>query len=164
MNFVAILIAALVPMAMGFIWYNPKVLGTAWIKSSGLDEEKLKGANMAVVFGLSFLFAFMLSFFEQMLVIHQMHVGSLLTVQPDFKEAGSESAALYNRVMELFGHSFRTFKHGVFHGVIAGLFFALPIIGINSLFERRGFKYTAIHVGYWVITLAIMGGILCGME
>jgi len=164
MNFVAVLIAAVIPLVMGFIWYNPKVFGASWIKASGLDEEKIKGSNMALIFGLSFLFALMLSFFEQMLVIHQMHLGSLLSVQPDFKEAGSESSTLYNRVMELYGHSFRTFKHGVFHGVIAGLFFVLPILGTNALFERKGFKYIAINVGYWIITLAIMGGILCGME
>jgi hypothetical protein len=28
-NFLAVLVASLVPMAIGFIWYNPKVLGTA---------------------------------------------------------------------------------------------------------------------------------------
>lgn len=164
MNIVAILIAAIIPMVIGFVWYNPKVFGKAWMEACGLDEEKIKGANMAVVFGVSFLFAFMLAFFEQALVIHQFHLNSLLGVQPDFNTAGSESSTLFNRIMELYGHSFRTFKHGAFHGILAGLFIVLPILGTNALFERKGFKYIAINVGYWMITLALMGGVLCGME
>jgi hypothetical protein len=47
------------------------------------------------------------------------------------------------------------------HGSMAGLFFALPILGINAIFERRGLKYTLLHTGYWVITLGLIGGVLC---
>jgi hypothetical protein len=42
-----------------------------------------------------------------------------------------------------------------------GLFFALPVMGTNALFERKGFKYIAINVGYWTVTLALMGGVIC---
>ena len=163
MNFIAIGIAALVPMIIGFIYYHPKVVGTAWMKASGLDEEKLKGANMAVIFGVSLLLSFMMAIITQVIVIHQTHLGSLLAVQPDFKEAGSVSSDLYNKLMELYGQSFRTFKHGVFHGVIFSLFFVLPLLGTNAMFERKGFKYIMINVGYWTITIALMGGIICGM-
>lgn len=55
-NFLIIGLATLVPLVMGFIWYNPKVMGKAWIKSTGLAEEELRKANMAVVFGLTILF------------------------------------------------------------------------------------------------------------
>jgi hypothetical protein len=34
-NFLAVLVTALVPMVMGFIWYNPKVLGIAWMRAAG---------------------------------------------------------------------------------------------------------------------------------
>ena len=61
-NFLAVLVAALVPMLVGFIWYNPKVLGNAWMQACGLTEEKMKGANMAVVFGVSLILSFLLSF------------------------------------------------------------------------------------------------------
>ena len=56
-NFVAVLVAALVPIIMGFIWYNPKTLGAAWMKAADMTEEKMKGANMAMVFGLAFVFS-----------------------------------------------------------------------------------------------------------
>lgn len=34
-----IFLAALVPLIMGFIWYNSKVMGKAWIKSTGLPQS-----------------------------------------------------------------------------------------------------------------------------
>lgn len=61
-------------------------------------------------------------------------------------------------------NKFRTFKHGSFHGIIGAIFFALPILGINALFERRGAKYIFLHLGYWVITMALMGGVICGLK
>ena len=50
-NFLALLVAALSTLVVGFIWYNPKVFGTIWMKESGMTEEKMKGANMAMIFG-----------------------------------------------------------------------------------------------------------------
>lgn len=68
---------------------------------------------------------------------------------------------LLSKINELYSTSYRTFKHGMFHGCIAGFLFATPILTINALFERKGFKYIAINAGYWIITLGLMGGIIC---
>jgi len=38
-NWYIIFVAALVPMVMGFVWYNPKVLGTLWMSAAGMSEE-----------------------------------------------------------------------------------------------------------------------------
>ena len=56
------LAAALSTFIVGFIWYHPKVFGTVWMKAEGLTEEQLKNGNMAKIFGLSFVFAFIASF------------------------------------------------------------------------------------------------------
>lgn len=164
MNFIAIGLASLIPMIIGFIWYNPKVLGTAWMKAADMTDEKIKGANMGVIFGVSFLLSFILAVMIQVLVIHQVHFGSILMFQPDFNEAGSVSSELYNKLMELYGHSYRTFKHGAFHGTMAGLLLFTPVLAVNALFERKGFKYIVINAGYWIISMAIMGGIISAME
>ena len=160
-NFVVLLLAALIPMIVGFIWYNPKTLGTAWMKAADVSEDKMKGANMAVIFGLSFLFAIMLAMAEQFIVIHQYHVYSIFQGDPTMQDPNSATSLMLADFMAKYGSNFRTFKHGAFHGVIAGLFLALPIVGINALFERKSFKYTLIHTGYWTITLALMGGVIC---
>ncbi len=161
LNIFAFAGAALIPMVVGFIWYNPKVLGTAWMEAAGLTEEKLKGANMPLVFGLSYLFSFFLSFGLYSLVVHQGHVMSTLVNEPGFNDAGSEVNLYYTNFMAKYGANFRTFKHGVLHGTIGGIIIALPILATNALFERKGFKYIAINVGYWVITMGLMGGVIC---
>lgn len=161
MNFLVLALAALVPMIMGFIYYNPKVVGNAWMKEAGLDEEKMKSANMALIFSLSYLFSFMLATAIYYMVIHQAHMASILMNEPGFKEKTGDVYTMYTEFLAKYGHNFRTFKHGAFHGTISGLFVALPIVAINALFERRSFKYVLIHVGYWIITIALMGGVIC---
>jgi hypothetical protein len=157
-NLLALLLAALSSLVVGFIWYNPKVFGNAWMKETGLTEEDMKGANMAKIFGLSFVYAFFISFILQMLVIHQF--GALGMVGGDIALAKPSFAAF----MADYGTAFRTFKHGALHGFITGLFLILPIIGNNSLYERRSFKYVLIVGGYWTVTSMIMGGIICMMQ
>lgn len=160
-NFLTIFLTSLLPLVLGFIWYHPKVLGTKWMEAAGLSEEKLKGANMAKIFGITYLFSLFITFALQMLVIHQVHTIALLTNQPDSSDPNSEAAQMLKKFMELFGTSYRTFKHGAFHGTFAGILLALPIVGINALFERKSFKYIAINAGYFIVAFALMGGILC---
>ncbi|MEZ4805744.1 MAG: DUF1761 domain-containing protein [Bacteroidia bacterium] len=162
MNFVAVLVAALIPMIVGMIWYNPKVFGNAWMKSIGVNdaEEMKKGANMALIFGMSFVFALMLALILNPIVIHQMGIESLKQGLPDAQKTGTLTMMVNGEPFE-YANLFRTFKHGAFHGVLAGLFIALPIIGTSSLYERRGFKYIAISAGFWIVNMALMGGLIC---
>jgi hypothetical protein len=163
-NFLALISATLVPMVLGFIWYNPRIgFGRAWMLSSGMTPDKAKNANMPVVFGLTTLFAFFIAFSMQSIVIHQSHVAGLLMTQPDYREAGSTAEGLYNSIMEHYGDSYRTFKHGFFHGTLAGFMLALPIIGTNAIFEGRGFRYVAINAGFWIVSMAFMGGIVAAL-
>lgn len=163
-NFVAILIASLIPLIVGFIWYNPKTFGNAWMKAADMTEDKMKAANMAAIFGLTFLFSFFLAFAVQFMVIHQWGVFSALANEPGVNDPNSDIGIFIKDFMDKYGNNFRTFKHGVLHGTISGFTIALPIIGINALFERKGFKYIALNVGYWTVCLALMGGTICAMK
>ncbi|MFG6685321.1 DUF1761 domain-containing protein [Mariniflexile sp. HNIBRBA6329] len=158
LNIYAILVAAVSALVVGFIWYHPKVFGNAWMQAAGLTEDQLKGGNMAKIFGLALLFAFLLASALPALVVHQMGVLSLI--------GGDSSVALqsYSDFMTDYGNNFRTIKHGVLHGVLAGIFIALPILGTNAIFERKSAKYIFINAGYWIVTLAIMGGIICAWK
>ena len=160
-NFVVLLLSALIPLVMGFIWYNPKIFGKAWMQASGLTEESMKGANMALIFGLTYLFSFLAAGAIQFMVIHQFHLFSILINEPGINEKGSEVNMLYTSCMEKYGTNFRTFKHGALHGTIGGILLATPIISINALFERKGFKYIAINAGFWTVCMSLMGGIIC---
>lgn len=164
-NFVAVLVAALVPMIMGFIWYNPKVMGAAWMRETGLTEEKMKSANMAVIFSLSFVFSFMLAFSMQLLVIHQMHVASLFQhYEKDMKDPSTAVGSLFQTIMTNYGSEFRTFKHGALHGTLSAIFILFPVIATNGMFERKSWKYIWINFGYWTICFLIMGGIVSAWQ
>jgi hypothetical protein len=86
---------------------------------------------------------------------------SLFAGEEGFLKEGSETMMQLNGIMEVVGDRFRTFGHGALHGTIVGVFVALPILGTNALFERRGGKYILINVAYWTITIALMGGVMC---
>lgn len=161
MNILILLAAAVIPMILGFIWYNPKVFGNAWMKASDMTEEKIKSSNMALILIVTFVFSFLLAFILQTIVIHQFSLLGILANEPGIMDPTSENGKWLVDFMAKHGNNFRTFKHGALHGTMAGLLIALPIIGTNALFERRGFKYIAINAGYWTICLALMGGTLC---
>ncbi|WP_366186919.1 DUF1761 domain-containing protein [Flavobacterium ovatum] len=154
-NFIVLLVAASSTMVIGFIWYNPKVFGTIWMTESGMTEEKMKGANMVLIFGMSLVYAFLISMSLQMITIHQWGAVSMIGGDPSIVKPS------YYAFMADYGTTFRTFKHGAFHGILTGVFMALPIIGTNALYERRSWKYTLVTAGYWIVSFMIMGGIIC---
>lgn len=160
-NWIILLGTALIPLITGFVWYHPKIFGNAWMRTTGLTEEQLKGSNMAIIFGLTYVLGLLLSAAMITMVIHQSHLMSLLVDEPGFGDPQSDVGRLFASMLEKYGHNFRTFGHGALHGTISALFFALPVLGINALFERRGGKYVAIHTGYWALTLALIGGVIC---
>ncbi len=48
-NYLAVLVAAVINMFVGYIWYHQKVFGTAWMQLVGMTEEKAKqGAGLAM--------------------------------------------------------------------------------------------------------------------
>jgi len=167
-NFPAILVAGLIPMIVGFIWYHPKVFGTVWMKHSGMTEEKTKSGNMILIFGLSFLFSLMLAMVMNTIAYHDSFIYGALyyvtnhTMQP---EPASDAGKWLDYYLTNLSASNRTFKHGAFHGFfIAGLFIALPIMAINALFERKSFQYIAVNVGYWLVSLTMMGAVVAGWK
>jgi len=130
MNIFALIVAALSSLVVGFAWYHPKTFGTPWMQATGMTEEKAQQSNMAVLFGVSFTLALVAALF------------------------------LNNFVWHAHSPEFHTFKHGAFHGIVLALLVTMPVVTINALYEQRSIRYILITVGYWVVTFAIMGGIL----
>ena len=159
-NFLAVLVASLVTLLVGFVWYNPKVFGTIWMNETGMTEEKAKQSNMLKIFGLTIFYSFMLAFIMPALVNHQM--GALGMIGgPDSIATAKPSYAAF---MSDYGDAFRTYRHGALHGLMTGIFLALPMTAINSLFEQKSWKYILITAGYWMVSLTIMGAIICGWK
>ncbi len=164
-NMLAVLVAAFVPMLIGFIWYHPKVLGTAWMNAAGLSEEQLKsGGNMALIFILSLVFSFLIAVSMQYVVIHQFHYYSIFAGDPGARDATSELSKSTEAFMAINGDKFRTFKHGAFHGFFVAITMIFPVMAINAMFERKTWKYIWLNWGYWAVSFLIMGGIICAWK
>ena len=76
-NFFALIVAAVASFGLGAIWYSPLLFSKAWQKAVGLTNEELAKANMALVFGSSFLLIFLMNF--GLAVILQGHATRDLT-------------------------------------------------------------------------------------
>lgn len=134
-NYLSLIIATLIPTAVGFIFYHKAVMGGAWMAATGITEEKAKESNMAVVFGVSLLMSFFLAVF----------------LTGNCNGPGQEG-------------QYDTFKHGAFHGFFLALLVAVPVIITVGLYEQRSWKHMLINCLYWLITLTIMGGVVDAMN
>jgi hypothetical protein len=164
MNILPIFLAALIPLVVGSIWYNPRVIGKAWMDASGMTEEKMRTGNIVPVIVLTYVFGVLASFALYYMVVHQAHIYSMVANEPGFGDPNSEIGQWLAGVMERYGDNYRTFKHGALHGAINGIAFATPVIAIVAMFERRSTKYILIHAAYWTITLTLMGGLVCSWQ
>ena len=140
-NYVSFIIATVMPMVVGFVYYHPKVVGGAWMKANGFTLEGMsppKPVMYLLCLGVSALLA---SFFWAWVT----GVGGLEQLQVvDPKD----------------GHSYVTFKHGVGHGILFSITVLLPIFVTMKIFEQRSWSWAIVNWGYWCITSIMMCGIL----
>lgn len=130
-NWMAVVVAAALPgFIVGYVWYGP-LLGKAWMRESGMTEEKIAQGNMGRTFGVALLL--------------QLIIASFLAM---FFFSDPASAELINA------------GSGAFYGFLTGFGWAAMAIGVNALFEQKSFMYIAINGSYWVIVFTLMGLIL----
>ena len=60
LNWLAILVAAFVPMVLGALWYSPVLFARPWMREIGRSPEDLTGASLG--YGLSALAAIVTSY------------------------------------------------------------------------------------------------------
>lgn len=134
-NWLSLILATLVPMVVGFIYYHKALFGNAWMESIGLTEEKAKEANMGKMMLFMVLSAFLIAFFML-----------------NFTN-GPGQEGIYD-----------TAAHGAYHGVLVTLFLVLPLFISNGLAERRPWKNIWINTMFWGICICLMGAILDAMN
>jgi hypothetical protein len=128
------------------------------MRETGITMDQEKKPNMFKMFGLTIFYGFLTTFVIWPLVIHQAGVYSAAM--------GIEGVdpSIFDNFIDAYGGTYRTFKHGAFHGFIGGLFFALPVVGMGALYEQRSWKYVLVAGGYWVVSCMLMGGIICAWK
>lgn len=134
-NWVSFIIAVIIPSITGFLWYSKFAFGDTWMASIGMTEEKAKEANMGLVFGISIVMSALMAFF-------------MLNFNNGVGQEGQ----------------FDSFGHGATHGAVISCFLIIPIFISNGLFEQKSWTNILINAGYWMLTLALMGGVLDAMN
>ena len=74
LNWLAIVVAAVVPFVLGGLWYGP-IFGKTWMAASGVTEEKAKQGNMQMIFGVSFVLQLMQAFVLAMFIGSEATLG-----------------------------------------------------------------------------------------
>lgn len=75
LNYLAILVSAILYLGIAALWYSPLVLGRTWMKENRFNDEELEKKGMLPALGYAFLAAVILSF-GLALVIHMANIES----------------------------------------------------------------------------------------
>lgn len=137
-NWIAVVVAALIPSILGAIYYGP-LFEKQWLSSLGKTKEEMVPSNMGVTYGLAMLMALLAS------------LSIKLTNELTHKDVVNG---------ELVFGSFHTFGHGALHGAMLCITIVVPIIVSLSLFQKSSGKNIILNVIFWIICFALMGGIL----
>ncbi len=62
LNWYAIIIATLSNFLIGGLWYSPILFGKIWMQENNFSNQDIKKGNMLKIFGLTFLFSFVIAF------------------------------------------------------------------------------------------------------
>ena len=129
-NWIALVLATVSAMVVGFVWYAPSVFGNTWMQLAKIDPAKgrkgMFGAMLTSVVG-SLLTAYILA-----------HVSYLSHI--------------------FFGNSF--FMDAVNTAFWLALGIAATTLAIHNSFEQKPWKLTAIAIGNRFVTLLVMGAVI----
>ena len=132
LNWVAILVAAVSTMVVGFLWYSPLLFAKPWMREMGYDpndeaktEEMKKSAGKA--YGGSFV-ASLISAFTLALVLHGLRA--------------------------------EDWHFGIMASFHIWLGFVATVQFTGALFMKQSMKLFAINTGYQLVCYLVMGVIL----
>lgn len=129
-NPVAILIAGIVSMVVGFLWYSPMLFGKVWMKLTGMTKEDMeKGKkDMPKIYGLSFVGALLMAFV--------------------LKHASVYAGNYYNM---------SGIQLGLMTAFWNWLGFVMPVQMTGWLFDKKPFKLFVLNTGYQLASMIAMG-------
>jgi uncharacterized protein DUF1761 len=134
MNYLAVVIAAVVAWLVGAVWYGALV--AHWVDALGTTMEQFK-ARQAALTGSAKALPFVLAFVADLIMAWML--------------AG---------VLGHLGPGQVTLRNGIISGAFLWFGFVLTAMAVNNAFAGRKYKLTAIDAGHWLAVLAVMGAII----
>ena len=132
-NYLAVIVAAVVNMAIGSLWYGP-IFGKIWTALAGMTEEHINEAKTKGM-GKSYALAFLGSFIMSYVLAH-----ALVFASEYFKVYG--------------------FSAGLMAGFWNWLGFVAPVTLGSVLWEGKPWKLWFLNNGHYLVALLCMGAIL----
>ncbi len=133
-NYLAVVVAGIVSMGLGFLWYSPMVLGKAWMKEKGYTQESLKKAQKEM--GSLYAVSFVVSLITAYVLSHVMTMS------------------------ENFFH-YPLLSTGLMSGFWMWLGFMMPVQITATIFsDKKNWKLFGIDTGYQLVSILAMGVVL----
>src|SRR6476646_5521887 len=80
-NYLAVLVSAIIIFAVGGLWYSPVLFAKRWIALQNKTEEQMRaeaaGANMPLMYASAFICAFIQSWVMAMVIGHMSQVAEM---------------------------------------------------------------------------------------
>lgn len=132
-NYMGVLIASVVSMVLGFLWYSPMILGKPWMKAKGFSAEKLKKAQKEM--GKLYALSFVVSLITAYVLYH------VITLSANFFEYSPIQTGLTTAFWMWLG-------------------FVMPVQVTSTIFGDKNWKLFGIDTGYQLVALLGMGIVL----
>lgn len=129
-NYLAVVLAALSSFVVGMVWYAKPVFGAAWMKLTGMTDDKAK-KGMGMAMGKSLIASLVTAY----VVAHVAYISQ-----------------------DFFGVSF--LNSALTTGFWLWLGLSATTIVVHDAFEQRDMQLTAINIGNQLTTLMAMGLII----
>jgi len=156
-NWYFLFLAPIIPVALSFIWYHPSLFGKVVARNSGQAIGQI--GNLARI-GWVYLFGLLIAYMTLVLTVHQIGPHLLFFGEPEMSNPDYPAHAFLANFIDQYGDRHRSFGHGMVHGSELSFLLSLGVLGSSAVMEGRPIKNVWVHVGFWAICGALMGGVL----
>ena len=132
-NIVAVVLAGIASMVVGFLWYSPMLFGNMWMKMMGHTAKSMKKAQQEM--GMMYALSFVASLVTAYVLFHVMVM----------------SQAYFN---------YTPMMAGLMSAFWMWFGFIMPVQFTDVLFGGKRKKLFAINTGYQLVSMLAMGLVL----
>ena len=138
-NYLAVLVAAIVIFVLGGLWYSPVLFVKKWVALQGKTEEQMRAEAASANMPLLYTSAFVTALITSLVMAHLL---------------GHFAAAVDPSVMQL------NAAHGAMFGFVCWLGFAAPTSYATAIFSGQPKQLWLINTSYNLVSFMLAGLIL----
>ena len=136
-NYLAVLVSAIIIFALGGLWYSPVLFAKRWIALQNKTEEQMRAematANMPLLYGTALVCSFLQAWVLAMVIGHMAQVA----------EMGVAHAAIFSTMLWVGFAGATSYVSAAFSGTPRQLW------AINSLYNLVSFVIAGIILAVW---------------